>query len=125
MKNAILMSVAAFALAACASHEPAPQVAAPAPAPRPAHSCGVRAAQPAAAPAHACNACSKSYTVSEPVEVVYKNVTYTTVYEPKTYSNTTYVKKPYSCKEGELCAQKQVVPASAPAAAPAPVVINQ
>ena len=121
MKNTILMSVAALALVACASNKPAPQPVVPATALRPAHSCGVRAAQPAA-PAQACNSCTKSYTVSEPVEVVYKNVTYTTVYEPKTYSNTTYVKKPYSCQDG-LCNQNKTAPATVPA--PAPVVVNQ
>lgn len=116
MKNAILMSVVALGLVACASQKSESQAVPPA---KPAHACGVRAPQPAPAPApkQACNACSKSYTVSEPVEVVYKNVTYTTVYEPKTYSNTTYVKKPYSCQEGGLCGQNHP--------APAPIIVNE
>ena len=105
-------------LSACASHQPEPQVVAPQPAPqvqapqpRPAHACGVKAPAVQAPAPQGCNSCgSHSYTVSEPVEVVYKNVTYTTVYEPKTYSNTTYVKKPYSCPNGNLCAQKAPAP---------------
>ncbi len=47
-----------------------------------------------------------TYTVSEPVEVIYKNTTYKTIYEPKTYSSTAYVKKPYSCVEGSNCRVK-------------------
>ena len=47
-----------------------------------------------------------TYTVSEPVEILYKNTTYRTVYEPKTYSSVSYVKKPYNCAEGSLCKQK-------------------
>ena len=41
------------------------------------------------------------YTVSEPVETIYKNTTYTTyttVYEPKTYATTTYTKCKYCGK---------------------------
>ncbi len=119
MKNSTLMLAAAIALSACASRQPAPQpapVAEPqvAPAvvqPRPAHACGVKAPVAQAPVQQGCNSCgSHSYTVSEPVEVVYKNVTYTTVYEPKTYSNTTFVKKPYSCPNGNLCAQRAPEP---------------
>ena len=50
-----------------------------------------------------CNTCSTSYTVSKPVEVIYKDVTYTTVYEPKTYESVSYSRKPYHCVAGELC----------------------
>lgn len=57
-----------------------------------------------------------SYTVSEPVEVVYKNTTYKTVYEPKTFSSTAYVKKPYTCNQGDLCKGAGVV--AQPEAAP-------
>ncbi len=118
MKNSMLMLAAMIALSACASRQPEPQVVAQpapqvqAPQPRPAHACGVKAPVVQQAPVQqGCNSCgSHSYTVSEPVEVVYKNVTYTTVYEPKTYSNTTYVKKPYSCPNGNLCAQKAPEP---------------
>lgn len=38
------------------------------------------------------------YTVSEAVETIYKNTTYTTVYEPKTYATTTYKKCKYCGK---------------------------
>ena len=38
------------------------------------------------------------YTVSEPVETIYKNTNYTTVYEPKTYATTTYTKCKYCGK---------------------------
>ena len=121
MKKVILMLAIAAGMSACASRQPEPQTApapvvAPAQNVRPARACGVKAPQvaPVAAPAPqqpGCNSCgSHSYTVSEPVEVVYKNVTYTTVYEPKTYSNTTFVKKPYSCPNGNLCAQKAPAP---------------
>lgn len=51
-----------------------------------------------------CNTCSTSYTVSKPVEVIYKNITYTTVYEPKTYEEVSYSRKPYnSCVNFDLC----------------------
>ena len=113
-------------ISACATRQPEPQVApapavAPAPVVAPAQNvqvphraCGVKAPHPApvAAPApQGCNSCSpRSYTVTEPVEVLYKNVTYTTVYEPKTYSETTFVKKPYTCPNGGACAQRAPEP---------------
>jgi len=51
-----------------------------------------------------CNTCSTSYTVSKPVEVIYKDTTYTTVYEPKTYEEVSYSRKPYnSCLNSDLC----------------------
>jgi len=51
-----------------------------------------------------CNTCSTSYTISKPVEVIYKDVTYTTVYEPKTYEEVSYSRKPYnSCTNSDLC----------------------
>lgn len=51
-----------------------------------------------------CSTCSTSYTVSKPVEVIYKDVTYTTVYEPKTYEEVSYSRKPYnSCINSDLC----------------------
>lgn len=53
---------------------------------------------------HNCNTCTTSYTVSKPVEVIYKDVTYTTVYEPKTYKSTSFTRKPYNkCVEKDLC----------------------
>ena len=50
-----------------------------------------------------CNNCASSYTVRTPVSVMYKNTTYTTVYEPKTFTRTSYETLPYKCVEGELC----------------------
>ena len=51
-----------------------------------------------------CNTCTTSYTVSKPVEVIYKDITYTTVYEPKTYEEVSYSRKPYdSCTNSDLC----------------------
>lgn len=50
-----------------------------------------------------CDSCSSSYTVREPVEVIYKDVTYTTVYEPKTYQSVKYTRKPYDRCDTDLC----------------------
>lgn len=51
-----------------------------------------------------CSTCSTSYTVSKPVEVIYKDITYTTVYEPKTYQQVSYSRKPYDpCLNSNLC----------------------
>ncbi len=117
MKNSMLMLTAVLALAACTHQTQVQPQIAPEPQPvvnpRPARACPVKAPV-AMAPApvqQPCNTCGPhSYTVTEPVEVVYKNVTYTTVYEPKTYSNTTFVKKPYSCPNGNLCPQRAPMP---------------
>lgn len=43
-----------------------------------------------------CSTCTASRTVRRPVEVIYENITYTTIYEPKTYKTVTYEKKPYN-----------------------------
>lgn len=44
-----------------------------------------------------CNSCApKISETREPVEVVYKKTTYKTIYEPKTYSQVSYEKAPYS-----------------------------
>ena len=67
------------------------------PAPQPTY------AQPQYAPVQRQAPTGYTYTVSEPVEVVYRNTTYRTVYEPKTFSSTAYVKKPYTCGQGDLC----------------------
>lgn len=97
MKNVILVLALTAGLAACSTTKRTTVQNNPQPAPAPVATTQV-------APRAGCNTCgSHSYTVSEPVEVVYKNITYTTVYEPKTYSNTTYVKKPYTCGQGNLC----------------------
>ena len=50
-----------------------------------------------------CDICTQNYTVRTPVSVIYKNTTYTTVYEPKTFEKTSYETVPYNCVEGELC----------------------
>lgn len=52
---------------------------------------------------NACDNCTRSYTVRTPVQVVYKNTTYTTVYEPKTFTRTTYETVPYNCVKGQIC----------------------
>lgn len=39
---------------------------------------------------------ASQYTVRKPVEIIYEDTTYTTVYEPKTYVETRKVKKPYT-----------------------------
>lgn len=45
-----------------------------------------------------------SYTVRKPVEVIYEDTTYTTVYEPKVYTTTKMVRKPYNnCERNNLC----------------------
>ena len=41
------------------------------------------------------NCCSTSYTVEEPVKVIYKKTTVHRVYVPKTYTETTYEERPY------------------------------
>lgn len=68
----------------CGTYQPAPQPV----------SCGC------AQPTVSCNTCSpcqaKISETREPVEVVYKKTTYKTVYEPKTYSQVSYEKAPYS-----------------------------
>ena len=137
MKNILLALCLAAGLSACSTtcktcnqnrnQPPAPAVAlAPAPQPAPvqvATPVQVRQQAPAA----------YAYTVSEPVEVIYKNTTYRTVYEPKTYSSTAYVKKPYTCAQGNLCkqgavkAQNQQVRVVTPAVAadPAPIAEDE
>ena len=54
-------------------------------------------------PVNVCDTCTQSYTVRTPVQVVYKNTTYTTVYEPKTFTRTTYETVPYNCVKGQIC----------------------
>lgn len=106
MKNLVLALCLMVGLSACANKapectrrpttRPAPVVAA------------TPVAQPAVVPAAQPCCQAKSYTVSEPVEILYKNTTYKTVYEPKTYSTVSYAKKPYTC-ENNSCPQKQVI----------------
>lgn len=54
------------------------------------------------APATSCGGCqAKEYTVRTPVKVVYKNTTYRTVYEPRTFETTAYETRPYN--RAEVC----------------------
>lgn len=71
MKKVLLVAVMVLSLAACVEHQEAKCVY---------PSCWDGALQ---------------YTVSEPVETIYKNTTYTTVFEPKTYVETSYTKCKY------------------------------
>lgn len=126
MKNLTKMMVVAMVagLAACASDdEPAgrnyryagaesscgdalikeqPTPAPVRPAARPCNTC--RAAAPAPVPApRPCGGCQPTeYTVRTPVKVVYKNTTYHTVYEPRTYETTSFETRPFV--RGEACA---------------------
>lgn len=42
-----------------------------------------------------CRNCNSQYTVRKPIEIVYEEITYTTVYEPRTYAKTKRVTVPY------------------------------
>lgn len=49
-----------------------------------------------------CGGCqAREYTVRTPVKVVYKNTTYRTVYEPRTFETTSYETRPYN--KAEVC----------------------
>lgn len=82
----ILMILCLTILMGCASEQPIPQQ--------------VLVERP---DVNACNNCTRSYTVRTPVQVVYKNTTYTTVYEPKTFTKTSYETVPYNCVKGQIC----------------------
>ncbi|MCI5634517.1 MAG: hypothetical protein MR350_03560 [Alphaproteobacteria bacterium] len=70
------------------------------PATRPCNTCQAAAPIPAQRP---CNNCQPTeYTVRTPVKVVYKNTTYHTVYEPRTYETTSFETRPFN--RGEACA---------------------
>ena len=97
------------------------------PAPRPApvqtyapvaSNCACKAAPvcnaPVCPPAPACGCAPQEYTVRTPVQVVYQNTTYRTVYEPKTFQSTSYETRPYN--RAEVC--------SGPNCAPAPMLMN-
>lgn len=76
---------------------------APVPAARPCGTC--QAAAPAPRP---CGGCQPTeYTVRTPVKVVYKNTTYHTVYEPRTYETTSFETRPFN--RGEACASGNCV----------------
>ena len=98
MKKLVLAICLTIGLSACANKSVECEKKAPVK-PQPA------VAQPVAQSA-TCTGCQgTSYTVSEPVEVIYKNTVYKTVYEPKTYSTVSFVKKPYNCAQDGLCKQ--------------------
>ena len=71
-----------------------------------------------------CGGCpAREYTVRTPVQVVYKNTTYRTVYEPRTFETSSYETRPYNRAEvcdGGNCYGSTVVTAQ-PVAQPAPV----
>lgn len=55
-------------------------------------------------PVYNTNCCTSSRTVRKPVEIIYEDTTYTTVYEPKTYISTKRVSMPYNdCTIKSLC----------------------
>lgn len=45
-----------------------------------------------------CGHCNVQYTVRKPVEIVYEDTSYVTVYKPKTYIMKKRVSVPYSCR---------------------------
>ena len=78
----------------CACKQQAP-ICAPAPSCPPMQACA-----PVCTPAP-CNCAPQEYTVRTPVQVVYQNTTYRTVYEPKTFQSTSYETRPYCA--GNIC----------------------
>ena len=90
----------------------------PAPAPvrqvaRPCTTCQATAPAPVPA-ARPCGGCQPTeYTVRTPVKVVYKNTTYHTVYEPRTYETTSFETRPFNraeaCTSGECYGGGQAV----------------
>lgn len=63
--------------------------------------------------APACGGCqAREYTVRTPVKVVYKNTTYRTVYEPRTFETTSFETRPYNraeaCESGS-CGDPRLV----------------
>lgn len=106
MKKLILALFVMVGLAACTTHQK-PCNRKPVQNQQPVATVAQPVAQQNAQPC--CQA--RAYTVSEPVEIIYKNTTYNTVYEPKTYTTTTFVKRPYTCANG-TCPQKMQAPAA-------------
>ena len=46
----------------------------------------------------------ETFTVSEPTEIIYRNTTYKTIYEPRTYKEISYERRPYrECIKKEYC----------------------
>lgn len=71
-------------------------VPAPTPAPAPCMQCRQAPVQ------QDCGGCpAREYTVRTPVQVVYKNTTYRTVYEPRTFETSSYETRPYN--RAEVC----------------------
>ncbi len=102
MKKLILAMLLTVGVCACSHNN---RVCNKKTAPKPQTTVAQPVVQPAVAQQPTAQPCCQgaTYTVTEPVEVIYKNVTYKTVYEPKTYSTTTFVKKPYNCAEAGTC----------------------
>ncbi len=106
----------------------------PAPAPvrqvaRPCTTCQATAPAPVPA-ARPCGGCQPTeYTVRTPVKVVYKNTTYHTVYEPRTYETTSFETRPFNraeaCTSGECYGGGQAVMNAQPVMAAQPVVTRQ
>ena len=79
--------------------------------------------QPAPA-ARPCGGCQPTeYTVRTPVKVVYKNTTYHTVYEPRTYETTSFETRPFN--RGEACATGNCISENAAVVSGQPVVTRQ
>jgi len=77
-------------------------VAAPMPAPVPVQTVCNQPTCYQPAPQPVCNTCQPTeYTVRTPVQVVFKNTTYRTVYEPRTFETTAYETRPYN--RAEVC----------------------
>lgn len=80
-----------------------------------------------------CGGCpAREYTVRTPVKVVYKNTTYRTVYEPRTFETTSYETRPYNraeaCSGGNCVGGMMPRPVAQPQpmyAQPQPVVYQQ
>ena len=71
----------------------------------------------------ACNGCQPTVSATrEPVEVVYKKVTYTTTYEPKTTSDVSYEREAVTGTATPVAVQK---PVEVVVQQPAPVVVPQ
>lgn len=85
-------------------------------------SCGCHhTVAPAPVAALACGGCAPQISETrEPVEVVYKKTTYTTVYEPKTSAAVSYEHAPYSAEQVEV-----VAPQPAPVAEQVTVPVQQ
>lgn len=92
----------------------------PTPAPMPVRQVAYQPA-PVARP---CGGCQPTeYTVRTPVKVVYKNTTYHTVYEPRTYETTSFETRPFN--RGEACATGNCIQENTAVVSGQPVVTRQ